>query len=90
MGVLNLEQAKRLWEAEKADEVKPCMAVWSVSLLYSLGFDDDGVQKNWLKLTGRPIGLVRWFVKRSSEARPELRQQMVTQFAKDYPRKGRG
>lgn len=76
-----------LEDLKHRDEDEPCMAVHAVSLLDALGFGDEDVANGsaWRKLAGRPCGDVRRLAKNMMEVRIEVRQHMLTEFAKGRP-----
>ena len=71
-----------LQDLAERDADERCMAIHAVSLLDALGFDDEQARGQWRKLEGRPCGRVREWTKEARQAKPEMRQHLLTEFAK--------
>jgi hypothetical protein len=75
----------RLKALEEAPSDDWCRGTWAVSVLYALRMSDADVQVNWQKLAGRRASDVRAVNKELRAAKPEMRQNILTRFAKDNP-----
>lgn len=73
---------------KKDEELTSAVEAWALSDALS-GGDVALCRDWWPRLVGRPAGLVREHSRQIRQMRPEMRQNAMTQFAKDHPAKPR-
>jgi hypothetical protein len=71
-----------LYDLSQRDDDEPCRALHGMAVIDSLGFDDEMSRGAFVKLEGRPCKKVREFAEYAKGKPLELRQHILSEFAK--------